>query len=1391
MKIKEKLPAFFKDKKSISYLIMLLLSLITMLSFLLFNPGVFASTHVNSSLANLTIWDTTDSAERYSYPTCYEIYGSFRCTLKNFEEHDTFFYANFTNKTSGGAIPNSEANCSIKFDENLTGTFTDWINMTYSSSRGQYEYNRSFKFKGGIPFEVNCTDPAYGLINSSEDANISNTAPAIYAKNAGGKLPVQSVTEDILFYYNFSMNCTDDDLNDIPYLVYGYDSGSTTLTNFTFDTHTGNLTINISTDNDVGDGKKKISFRCNDTTGAQDTAEMNFTVSAVNDAPAFTNLNSTMNTTEGQEFSFQIQAGDEENNEPFSFNATFTSCDLASWSDRGTNCTLFVMNSSGYLAFNATNNDVGNYTIEFNVTDAGNAVAPYNATRTETIEFTVINANNLPALTFLCNENRNASEDINFACWISANDTDEASTLTFSSNETWFTFNNSQSSETKTAIVNTTVQVNFTANDSAVGYWQVNLTVTDSYGGANSSVIGFNVSNINDTVALGLISNWTSYLSVQFSVTINASDNDLLSTHVPKAYTEDLSFSRTIDGPNTNLFTITETTTSENASYALISFMPTSGDVGNYIINISVTDSSGNIDSQRFNITIYDNSVPYWNDGTEFNFVLTDNSSAFSLDISGNVTDPDADSITFTDNATIFDITSGGVININRSIINDSFVGTHWVNITITDARGAANTTGGIFNFTIYNTNETPILASIAGEGVDEDSLITINFSATDEDLIIPASTENLKWSINSSTVLLTATRLNFTQLSNTSSSISFTPGKTDVGVHTINITVNDSAGKEDSQEFTLTITGINHAPVPDLIGPRNATENQEFYLDLNVTDIEDGRDNLSEDYSALNTNFTFTSNESTWFAINETTGIINTTPNSSYIGIWWINITVNDSDGKSVSEVFNISIYSSNTMPTITNAIPASLNVNTFENCTFSTCRSFLIEVRDRDAGPPNNDLMTVEWKVDGVTNSTETNVTNNTQKSLKFYANFTDEGIRNVSVWVSDLRGNTTVYSWNVSVNHTNAPPQVIGIISNITISGATSVNVSCDMSSSSGMCESGGTSVSAGGYFLDIDHQDTKYNYSINLTWVAMDHNCNAALGSPKISVNMNRDTLKTVFYTTETAAECFNITATDFSNSTYNITSNNFIVNLTVLPSTSVPVPTPSPGGGGGGKRKTPVALKIVVPEPVTMFTIDRIVVPISLENVGQINLYDINLSATSSLKGIQVDLSEVYFSKLLVGEKESLEMTVLTKTNETGTYEIVVSASSNNPKYTDTASFFVNLIELGWKEKIKAQEKVIFLEELLLGNPECLELQEVLEEAKLELERENYKKALEMAESAVQACKYAVSSRGRTIELGKRYRFQDLVLPLLEALFAFLILYSVYHNLQRRTLRRRK
>src|SRR3989338_9804246 len=94
-----------------------LLFLIALALFAINSNPVHAISTGNSSLANLTIWDDTD-------------------TIKLFNSNTTWFYANWTNITTKQSINNSGVYCNLTFSFLSTTPF----NMTWNASLLLYTY---------------------------------------------------------------------------------------------------------------------------------------------------------------------------------------------------------------------------------------------------------------------------------------------------------------------------------------------------------------------------------------------------------------------------------------------------------------------------------------------------------------------------------------------------------------------------------------------------------------------------------------------------------------------------------------------------------------------------------------------------------------------------------------------------------------------------------------------------------------------------------------------------------------------------------------------------------------------------------------------------------------------------------------------------------------------------------------------------------------------------------------------------------------------------------------------------------------------------------------------------------------------------------------------------
>jgi len=126
--------------------------------------------------------------------------------------------------------------------------------------------------------------------------------------------------------------------------------------------------------------------------------------------------------------------------------------------------------------------------------------------------------------------------------------------------------------------------------------------------------------------------------------------------------------------------------------------------------------------------------------------------------------------------------------------------------------------------------------------------------------------------------------------------------------------------------------------------------------------------------------------------------------------------------------------------------------------------------------------------------------------------------------------------------------------------------------------------------------------------------------------------------------------------------------------------------------------------------------------------------------------------KAYWSSLAVGESVSTNLTIVSY-RSLPKYEIVITANVTNPNYQDSVVIYINSIEKGlgrYSEEV-TNTKITFARDLLEGNPECLELNELLIRAQAELDKGNLEEANRLIDTAIQACKYLVNMGQKEIE----------------------------------------
>jgi len=1175
---------------------------------------------------------------------------------------------------------------------------------------------------------------------------------------AGGVYPV---TEDTFFTWNFSDNVTDPD--NVAH-TFSFNSINIT-TNSDFDTEaefywvnlnatTGVMTINATLDNETGLLTTVMTVVNGSGSGA--TEPFYFNITSTNDPPVFVGLdNQSFNMS--SQFNYTFNITDEEDNSPFNYTVDFLSCVTAQWSWRNSSdCTLFDLSNIAEYSFNNISeawinisftpdrNDVGDYSIMFNVTDYNSNVTPFNATTSHVVNFTVLVINEPPYFRYTCDDERNATENLDVSCFINASDIDETTEISFMSNFSWFFFNRTQTMHTAvttniTYEYNASALVNFTPTDSQVGNWSINITINDtgSPTGINSTQFWFFIENENDTLFMKDVYNMTVYTSnTQALFSVNASDDDIL---IPdeNVYNETHTYTPNITG----IFTVGVYELNSNTTQANFSYDPNDLGVGSHMMNITVRDRGNfSIGFKIFNITVVDNTAPSWDQPLMDNFSVTEDVE-FYINLSENITDSNGDTLTFSNNSILnfpsffFNTTTGEV---NFTPI-DQDVGIHFINLTVTDGI-TSNTTQ--FNFTIVNVNDAPNISQITGNRISptpfyngshvnttEDADVTFFVDVTDDDLLIPGSSETI--TLTQSIIGPNTTLLSFDSGQElTDGTIkfeaSFTAGKPDVGIYNISFNGTDGAGINSSIFFNFTINQTQHAPVLTTIGNINSSILGNFSTDINTTDIED----INETFAGSNLTYTLVGqSHKARLLLNHSAnissdGVFNFTFNQTYAGVLEFNITVNDSTNEIDYELFNISVYDYPQFNSPVSTFVFNLAENTTASLNFTVNHSV-------------GDRLNYTLIINGEIKNSTFEVGNGTEFMWNFTAAFGDQtscsGTVNLTLNATNPElSNFT--SWNITINNTNSPLSLSTNIPDLTGTSPQELTLSS--------------------YYTDADAVDVCLNQTIGFTVTRTEGDTSITVSV----VNWTASGTPTATFTASEAAEAnFSIVAQEYTNSSYNstilrnVTSNNFTVEITLDTS---PTPTPSPSGGGSSSKKTPISLKILVPEPVSAKKKDRLVVPLGVWNDGEVTLNEIILDGVVAKNGIlRTDLiasfDTSFITTLLPGQRKNVTMIVDIDTTETGIFELTINGTVRDPKYNDWGKFYIEITE-----EDDILERIIFTEELIVGNPECAELKEVIDEARSLYESGKTQEAALKAEEALDACERAISQPPSKRSLGK-------------------------------------
>ncbi len=186
-------------------------------------------------------------------------------------------------------------------------------------------------------------------------------------------------------------------------------------------------------------------------------------------------------------------------------------------------------------------------------------------------------------------------------------------------------------------------------------------------------------------------------------------------------------------------------------------------------------------------------------------------------------------------------------------------------------------------------------------------------------------------------------------------------------------------------------------------------------------------------------------------------------------------------------------------------------------------------------------------------------------------------------------------------------------------------------------------------------------------------------------------------------------------------------------------------TTSTGGGGGSTTTKTTSLKIEIPALSEAPASGEINLPITLNNDGEVDLNKLTISGKVlkdyKSSDIKLEFDKTSIASITAGKKEIVNLKLTLDKNQLSIYDIIINVNSASPVYKTSNHFYIDYVS---KNASGVKKMIVFAEDLLVQNPECLELKEMVDEAQKLFEQNNLKEAVISANKAIEACKKSIS-----------------------------------------------
>ncbi|MFC1742292.1 beta strand repeat-containing protein, partial [Nanoarchaeota archaeon] len=479
-------------------------------------------------------------------------------------------------------------------------------------------------------------------------------------------------------------------------------------------------------------------------------------------------------------------------------------------------------------------------------------------------------------------------------------------------------------------------------------------------GESSSTDWTMNLTNGNYTwncLAYDAAGNW-SFAAANRTITINSTyptwDQPLTNQTIEygTAFVYDINAS---DPNNIDQYSINDSNFNINPSTGNLTNATALG-VGIYYLNVSVNDTFGNAIWALLTVNVTDTTAPTWDQPLTNQTI--EYGTAFVYDV--NASDlSNTDQYTINDSDFNINAANGNITNVTALA-----VGIYYLNVSVNDTQG--NTLWGLLTVNVTDTSAPTWDQPLTNQTIGYGTAFAYDVNASDPNGIHTYFINNSDFSINAANGNIT----NATVLS--------------VGVHYINVSVNDTQGNTLWTTLTVNVTDTIPPTWDQPLVNQTIGYGVAFVYDVSASDP-----NGIGQYAINNSDFN----------INTANGNM-TNATILSVGVHYLNVSVNDSIGNILWTVLTVNV---------TDATPPTWD----EPLTNQTVEYGTAFVYDVSASDPNGIHTYFIDNSDFSINATNGNITNATTLGV---------GVHNLNVSVNDSLGNILWALLTVNVTQTS---------------------------------------------------------------------------------------------------------------------------------------------------------------------------------------------------------------------------------------------------------------------------------------------------------------------------------------------------------------------------------